>query len=459
MANEDLSKLELETKIQKLQIETQLLQQQQQRERHWIEKVKGLSGMTGIVTALVAVVTVGWSISGGLQQQALSRDARYEERLESAFAKLGSENARDRITGTASLQVMLEQGDQSRQRQILILLGKVVSIEEDQEIREAILDIFLGLDGATIDPAVLADATKAMVRTNRTLTSLYEARIFDRFFDTKELAPSDPLTRLAATGAVIAALARTQQVAKDLSGIYCPKCNFSGADLAGINLQDAWLNDAKFDKANLKGASLKGAGLGGTTFIQTNLTRATFGETETSWFGNYNFANVARGLYPRQPDFTCANLEDANFSGYYLFGVWQGTDYGEEAIVPWFTGAKLTQTRLSGMGFYLITNQNVLANPSHAAATTRDFPFAVEPNYRTFTLSTGQPIFAQTIANDVALRQTPALTPKVLQSFADRFSKANWQQADLPRGLRELLAQMPPAKKNYDCTGERKFPD
>ena len=199
------------------------------------------------------------------------------------------------------------------------------------------------------------------------------AHLADKGNDETEVgaASEDDLAPLRATASALTALIKNGARAKNLSGVYCVRCDFSGKiwdmtnpdfskvadfahadptktlDLSGADFHGAILRNANFLGVNLRETSFDGADLTSTNFAGADLSNAKltdFGRSHYIIQGMETSGHLYGGMFP---DFTCADLSGADFSGSILFAI-----YGSSPPNPAYAilhNANLTNTKLGQM--------------------------------------------------------------------------------------------------------------
>jgi uncharacterized protein YjbI with pentapeptide repeats len=367
-----LEKLRLEIdetrhKVEKLGLEITGL-----RHGAWLEWAKAASGPVAVLGLIVSVVL-------GQLQLRTATETRLEDRFQKEVAHLGSSSSGERLTGVAGLSLILaDPSEMQRHREAVSFLVNALAVEQDAVVRGALVSALAQLDPK--DPrqgSLVAVALSLLVDRNRVLTGLHE---FSAAELTREgIEKSAGVGPIVATGKVLAGLiqrgARVKGVS--LAAIACIACDFSGpaVDLSGVDLSSSVLADADFSYAHLEGATLTDALLTGTQFFGAHLRAAQLGVTGVLGVGDassryrrlrdqsalnyYKYAldEINESLFP---DFSCADLHDAQFEGRVLLGIEQGEN---EGLVD--DAAKFEEANLEGadlMKFRLLYIDNT---PGH----------------------------------------------------------------------------------------------
>src|SRR5262249_14311942 len=119
--------------------------------------------------------------------------------------------------------------------------------------------------------------------------------------------------------------------------IYCVECDFhsvrfppgidfTGAILDRANFRGAILNDAIFDNSELIGATFVEAELPGAKFRSVKTTGPRSDDPKSNLYGRTQYLDHAvaeldenADIGITMPNFSCANLEKADFDGHALF--------------------------------------------------------------------------------------------------------------------------------------------
>jgi uncharacterized protein YjbI with pentapeptide repeats len=260
--------------------------------------------------------------------------------------------------------------------------------------------------------------------------------------------PDSKLVNLRATAQALVALIRKGARVKDMSAIYCFNCDLSGADvdLSFANLDRAILTDADFSKASLHGASFDGANLLGAEFVRSDLSAAKI----TDVTGNQSATNAIQNAAPEAdaPDFSCADLSEADFSKEVLFGVYENNNAGESSY--WsakLNGANLKGANLSQVDIFVETELPQPMKPENELPP--DLPFSgVSKMYNDPVEqedAKAAPMYLILFSgSDLQIREP--LFPKFngLREVTKEISKAlNWQDAKLPSSFRRFMLNHP----------------
>jgi uncharacterized protein YjbI with pentapeptide repeats len=434
-------KIVQDVSAEKLRLETAVLEQQLSRPSQAREWIKALTGL-GAVAALLAALFQ-------LQQ---SYYQRADDRLERALGRLASPNVTDRLAGISTLRIVLDEGRSSERRLANSALANSLSVETDPIVSGAILDILRPTDTESRDAVLeeLANGSRGLLPI--ALKAQPGQAFQDWTIDKGDFGRLQSLERAIVT--FLHSGARTT----DLRNIYCVECNFEGLDLSGVDFSGAVLNNSSFRNSNLTNSSFDHSVLLATNFANANLTGAKFTlDLQHSAFLADTLAN--NGEMAWGPDFSCANLENADFSRQeFLSVVENGPNFMSPGslITPKFENANLKHTDFRSVGVYgalLPFTGRQLSPGSKLTFMRTQFPFPLD----FFGLSDKPQKWDQANLGGVvhmeylAFRGT--LNPTLpmgtdsrkftgsLNLIAKAFTHSNWDDAQLPVSLRQLLTQ------------------
>ena len=366
-------------KTEKLALEVKLLRRQLTFSWTLLEILKSVAGTIAILAFL-------WTVFNGLKQLEHSTKEEVSARFERAFTKIGSTNSQERATGVSQLSELLmtncssppsrwglsrvanlaggptESTDNgARQREVMSALINQLALEKDAVIRGAILGAISRIDPKRLCWGVLNDALNTTVAHNRSvidgsdLSRLHLSlsiksqrhrflvpsptahKWTDTIYDIYQLASDSEqhsLEILGSLSAVITELLAKGARTSDLSGIYCPRCDFAStkSDLTAVDFSHALLEGANFRGVPLSKANFTEAFIPGTDFREADLRSANFtAKSDRSDFMADFVAGTGfqiKGFKDEQyvepqrdlaPFFDCADMRDATLSGAAFF--------------------------------------------------------------------------------------------------------------------------------------------
>jgi uncharacterized protein YjbI with pentapeptide repeats len=340
-----------------------------------------------IVGPFVAIIALAWTVyTGILQQEQLRRDAE-SSRLQQAYARLGGQLSSERSSGVAELSALLGADNGKRDGEILNALVDALALDSNPEIRSNILSVFGHLKGkvnksaldAALQGAVNHQRVKirsshlypfelATIRQEGRGAFSYVAITEDRIspsFQRQWTTDSQQaiVESLGDLRAVLLDLLKAGGHVKDLSGIFCSRCDFSSlnSNFDNVHFEDAILvgtfwhfaevNHANFDRALLEEADFTGTHLRGTTFgeDQDDFTRKWFVEVNPYLDCCVDFGPHASGgvnLNEDNTKFACSDLQDASFK-YFAIMVRMDQDVPSDySLSEYFDGANVENADL-----------------------------------------------------------------------------------------------------------------
>jgi uncharacterized protein YjbI with pentapeptide repeats len=343
-------------KTRKLELEIQQLQRATS-EKSWTLEL--LKTWAPLLTAIVAIGALIWSINAGVKQANLTQSGQDQERFDKALSRLGTASISERLTGVAGLSLFLTPDQRSRHAATLRFLATALVIEPNPNVRQAILDTFSHMDPAIVRQDAREDGLRTLLDLNRsTRVALLRSSISQS--DSSKAQESGQVNSeesLQASAMAIVIFVKKGTDQRDFSGIDCTDCDFSGAspplDLSNSTFDRAVLTNAKFSGLKLTGSSFDGAYLAGTNFEGADLKRARFTGTPHESYAVQQF--IRTGEKPRAPDFACADATEADFSGSLFFGVIESNVPNERiAGYPDLFQTNLNRANLSKIGMYAL---------------------------------------------------------------------------------------------------------
>lgn len=338
-------KIVLET--EKLQLEQQLLRHQLSRTWLTMEWLKSATVPAAILGAAITLY-IGF---GQIEQMEKNRSA---DRFDAALSRLSDSSTIERLTGVSGLRLFLVDGDTRLRKNALQYLVNAVSIETNEIVQTAIINVFHDLKYSHPDADLLDSTLRATLEQNRNLTSSilarYKSRVHARNVEiiagsmNKKLSPNeipDPIPKsfldklsqadylkiktytlgrfegldaaqevpLKGLAMLVSILVNLGAKNYDFSGIFCEGCDFQNAsDLNDTNFEKSFLARANFTRVSLKKSYFYNADLSSTVFFSADLSDA-FLYNNTGLFKDNNKVGVDF------PILECANLQGADLSG------------------------------------------------------------------------------------------------------------------------------------------------
>lgn len=458
----------------KLALETQVLGQQ----------VKWRIEIFKAVTGPVAIAALGVTIFLGISQLREARQSRDDERFDRAVARLAGSTATERLSGVAGLGLYLEPQQKARHRATLRFLVNALAVEQDPTVRGELLDRLSQLTPTQVSQNDLNDALERLRDRNRSLYARQRAIFVEKLMQGSALltdkgndetyighASGEDLAPLRATAAAITALVRNGAKTKDLSKIYCVGCDFTGKvweminpdfakvadfahadaastlDLSGTDFHGAILRDSNFIGMDLQGASFDSADLIHVNFAGADLAGAKFTDYGHSEYFTTSMVMAGYSYPPPFPDFTCADLSNADFTGSVFFGIYSDRPNVLNAAYPILQRANLSNAKLGQMRVFTAFPVPPNYNPT-PPEQINSFLFegtAQVGSILNLKNSLGEPIIVNVFWGLPSLRikepVPPDYWPSVRQVFSDLASARNLDKSQLPQGLKDFISR------------------
>ncbi len=351
---------------QKTRIEIRKLEQEAKPERWWLKLAKNVVAVGGILT----VAATGYGIWDSYNKtiddrekaridRERTRAAEQRVRFEDAIKRLESASTISKLVGVSVLSGYLTPTNKALHQQIFFTLAGLMSTEKDFQTQTAVIDL---VAAAPNDGAIASEDwqyfQQTLISQNRAL--MEKGELADR----RHVFPTSDEERAARTLAKLIALIARKGVVpghKNYRRIYCVDCDFRGvrfppeadftaAVLDGANFGGAILPSAIFDnaelirtkfvEADLRNAKFRSFDEAGVMNAEAKADRVPFGRTMyLDRFAAGLDANAVIEIY--MPNFSCANLEEANFDRHALFPAYFNTprvyNKGGKASPKWLT--------------------------------------------------------------------------------------------------------------------------
>jgi len=356
------------TRLEDLKIkqETKNLRYQNSKSnRNW-EKLKIVSGASGLIVGLVSLLALMLSFNQWLDSRQQNLEIRLEERLAKITLNLTDTSKQVRMLAVISMGGFLGKNRSEYHEQVLLSLVNLMTSEGDGDVRNAINQVIKGIDSDKVSADLLKLSLKTLIDYSRYYVNAYDLRrnkISNRYLDA---AAGSPEGKAHDIGIAVTSLLRKNIDVRDLSGIFCSKCDFSSLDMLSTNFEDAVLSWSDFSHCNLTGSNFDGADIEGAKFVRANLENSNFTydrEKTPVYHAQYVSDIIAKRHYGINkkgysgvvfgPDFSYANLTCADFTGHYLFEFNNSSCkpmiYGRPPI---FTNAILTDAKLDNITIY-----------------------------------------------------------------------------------------------------------
>jgi uncharacterized protein YjbI with pentapeptide repeats len=438
--------------IRKMILETKILALQLTPWHRRLEALKVIAGASGLFLVFLTVVGGIWSAGSWMYDQRRNREIRVEERLDRALSLLAEQSANKRLSAVISLRSFLAERNETQNSQVLLALSGLLAIEEAGPVRAAVLSTLRDLDVDVVQVPVLNRALYSLVGASKGLVE--EADLWQAnkgyAWGFRLNIPAGP--RLEALAGAIVILMRKGARAEDMSGIYLARSNLSRLDLRSTKFDESILARTDFSGSDLQGASFDSADLEGAIFVEADLRRAKLSTTERwdtvppRW--NYVRLSMDRSGngHVWMPDFSCADLREADFTGHTVFGV-MTNELAERPrfFPPRFWNANVANARFgrATLATWMLDDFRTLPIPvTHGSGMKSEKPG--EPWRGTYHMDQNAPL-----AEDHKRFLTS------LRSISHAFSGSNWREADLPRAIAEWLTINQPARQAPVLVGEK----
>jgi len=357
----DKEKLELE----QIRLTNEKLKQETKPEKWWSKAAKFIGAFVGIVTVLATLIGIWESYDKTITDRENARMADQRTQIDKAIERLESPSTTSKLIGLSVLSGYLRPNSSESptifsrlycilapsgcvrsnnsdvKRQILFTLASLMGAEKDTQIQATVTDLIASLprDGV-IALEQWEDFQKQLVRANLALTTKGDLVRHRHFAAASPTSNEENIAR--ALGKIIAINARNGRVPTyfNYRGIYCGECDFRGAIFPErADFTGAVLDNADFSRATLRSVIFDDAQIAGTKFTEADLRVAKFRILRRSVDGADNpdirtayLDHIASALDLnatvdiRMPNFSCANLDGADFGRHALFpGVFEAS--------------------------------------------------------------------------------------------------------------------------------------
>ena len=466
----------------KLRLETRLLIQQL-RPRTWCLEVAKV-----VIGAITIFGLIGTFILG-LRQIDEARKSRDDQRFDQAVARLGSPAPTVRLSGVAGLGLYLQPQEKARQRATLRYIANALALEQDPTVRGELIDTLSHLRPPKISQDDLNDTLETLRDRNRALYARQRGIFVEKLIHgaTKlddpgndetylgQLSQED-LAPLRATATAITALIRNGARTKDLSHIYCAACDFTGktwemmnpnfpkvADFANANAADtldlsrtdftgAILRYSNFIGVDLHGASFDSADLVNVNFAGADLTNAKFTDYAHSDYFMLFMETAGHDYPPYFPDFTCADLSGADFTGSVFFGIYG--NHSNDAAYPILYRANLANAKFGKMWVFTASEVPKDYNPAPSEQIDSYLfrGFAQVGGVSNLKSRSGQRAIVNEFWGLPNLEIKDPVPPEywlsTLLVFSELASARNLDQSQLPQALKDFVSRNQKAFSN-----------
>ena len=352
--------------LEQLRIETEQLRRSESRSGRLMEKLKSFAGLGGLVTAIIAISAFLFSYYQWNIEQQEARQQQTRERMENHLVALSNESPARRLSAVISLQGYLYKSAPEQQRQIVLSLVSILSIDPESSVRNAIIQTLETADTAKANMPVLAQGLKTLAGHSRNL--VIDLELYRQVPNPYNSHPDSALAIVQDISVAIETLLRKGVRTSDLSSTYLVGLDFSNLDLTGVSFEDAICPYSNFDGVIMPQANFDGADITETTFIGATLPQAKF--TYTDFKRARYHANPCNLWLNNEtliigPDFADADLRGADFGHFFMFPFMHDHDPFNGYYPPNFQGAQLDSVKFDNCYIYGAT----------PGILDREFPF------------------------------------------------------------------------------------
>jgi uncharacterized protein YjbI with pentapeptide repeats len=436
-----LDRMEQAGRIAKSHFESKLLEKQLSGSGRLEAFGKFLTMIGGLATTVVALVGLYLSSEHWLFDSRQARASRDLDRMQRALSQVGEKSPNQRVAGVMALNTFLLAPERDQRDQALLALSNALAVEESPGVRRAIVSCFEGIDTKVVDRAQLNDTVSWLARVSRGLVAegtLWLKRSSNLYFPPQDGGAE---ARAHSVADSIIAIIRKGGHPVDLSGTYLAGCDFTNVELDHTKFDDSILAWSDFTGATLHGASFNGADLDKTRFVEADLRNARLTNKKgprsrpTQDYVSRAFGRAKDQIQIYGPDFSCADLRNADFSSHSLFAV-VADDLPELAWLAFpsqFEASNLEGTRFDSVKVYGVHLGANLTLPFPS-------PRSGGEGFKELWTYTAE-ISAGPLDKNVSRFSSS------LNQMSRAFAGSNWQAASFPEPLLQYLRQDPPPNR------------
>jgi tetratricopeptide (TPR) repeat protein/uncharacterized protein YjbI with pentapeptide repeats len=403
-----------------------------------------------LLTAIGGIVGLLVQSSQWIASAKQEAEGKVDERLYNALGKATTGAPGERQSAIISLWLFINDPTHGRAQQTLAILPAIIGGDNDSVTRDLALALLRHADLRALPPEDVKNVGDTLISLNRSLMRANNLRGSHTRNQNGDPPVGTPEARASSLGEAIAILIKQNVQIPDLSGLYLRKVDLSGEKMDRDDFSDSVLDWAKFSDCHLEGAIFDGAEIEGTNFEHADLQNAQLtchdrdrrGDARTTYVQElFNLLNQSGKNAPPQigiygPDFTGADLRNADFSGQPLFcfiaNYLKGKQYSILSFRTKFDGARLDGAKMRNVRMF---------------GASQGFPFGY--GY------TGQGSGKAPYTYEGAINMGPvqrglseSLKDKFQASLEDvslMFAGSNWQEAELPPPIVQwLMLSSPP---------------
>jgi hypothetical protein len=432
----------LEAEREKTLLEVEVLKSQISGAQWWSELLKSSASLAGVLAALVAIGGLLISSYEWLHDSELSRENRIQERLEDALKEMSEDKPARRLAGVIRLKTFLQSHDSNRQSQVLLAVAGALAVEESPAVRNAEISLFRNLEPKIVDNRHLNEALDSLVQASRGL--VLEGHLHARLSRSKDpFQVGSAETRAQAVASAINIFLKKGLHPSDLSGIYLANADLKSLDLSGTSFENSILVEADLTNGTLKGSSFNCANLEGTRFVSADLRGARLTQLDSCQLVDYQDDWFTAGVDVNnailsQPDYSCADLRDADFKGTWLVGLEsdyflkRGPQPSKALLGPYFRFANIAKTKFRNVRMFGVRPPE-----------EKLMPLAAFGHYggQVSTQGVSYVWYAAEIDGSAPLSPEHAHFPEELNSVHSQFAGSNYSEALLPLGIQQWLRE------------------
>lgn len=325
------------------------------------ETLRTVASMLSALSVVVGLFALAWTVWQGLSQLRLQQQERLDTQIQDAVRGLVDEKTNRRLSALTVLRIALHKS-QTRQQEILSSIAYAMATENDSVVRDSMNSLIASLSATEFDHEALAATLADLAQVSRSLVEGENLREMHGWLYQRTRTDSAE-SRVQSVSDAIVALLRLGARRTDLHGIYCANCKLTGLDLSGVDLRYSILAFADLSKANMRNALLGGADLEHSKFRGADLAGASIVDESPRGYAFDSYAERRLKLKLGSfggPDFSCANLAGADFSGQALFFL-VAKETGVDQInllATNFNGANLSGAKLRELPLLVVAPEN-----------------------------------------------------------------------------------------------------
>jgi uncharacterized protein YjbI with pentapeptide repeats len=469
----------------------------------WWAKFAKIALPVGAFVTIAATLFGLWDTSNKEREERQRlRETEQQNRFEAAAKRLeSSKETMPKLIAITSLGGYITPSTPSEmKRQVFSTLADIAATETDPQATASIIDFVKRLQSNALSADDWVFFLESLLSQNRALVAKGNLHTTRQFVPSLQLSSEEKEART--TAKLIETLVAKGVVPsrRDFAGIYCVECDFSLHEFPGkTDFSQAILTDAHFNGATLENANFDNAELLKTSFRNANLRHATFrvfdelsvAQVKSVFYYPHtryieSFATSLRTEARVQmvmPDFSCARLDEADFTGHALFvapsSAQRVVKNGDDS--PWskqildtvryspvianreihyaaflstptnFAGASLINANFEDSALFdLSQHSQVLMNTNGQGyfAVPRSLEFGEE-----FDMTFGE--ISHEIFSEEALNTglPGGISPRNVARFRNvirgSLFRADFAQAKFPQGMKEYLLAAPPSALEY----------